>query len=70
MTTRVDPAAVRGLIEQFTRARREGNSPMDVLRAALSDVLVPDWLPRAAVELLHERRERRRELCRAYLDEV
>ena len=35
---------MRGLTELFTRARREGNSLMDVLRAALSDVEEPEWL--------------------------
>ncbi len=66
----VDGAGVRGLIELFSRARREGNSLMDVLRAALSDVSVPDWLPLNAEEWLHKRREGRREMCKRVLEEL
>lgn len=66
----IDDAGVRGLTEQFGRARREGNSLMDVLRAALSDVAVPEWLPPHAEEWLHERRESRREVCRKLLEEL
>jgi hypothetical protein len=66
----IDDAGVRGLTEQFGRARREGNSLMDVLRAALSDVTVPEWLPPQAEEWLHERRESRREVCRKLLEEL
>jgi hypothetical protein len=65
----IDEAGVRGLAERFVRARREGNSTMDILRAALSDVFVPEWLPPGAEELLHARRESRREMCRRLLDE-
>ena len=65
----IDDGGVRGLTERFARARREGNSTMDVLRAALSDVFVPDWLPPGAEELLHARRESRREMCKRLLDE-
>jgi hypothetical protein len=66
----IDSAGVRGLTELFGRARREGNSLMDVLRAALSDVTVPEWLPPQAEEWLHERREARREVCRKLLEEL
>lgn len=66
----IDEAGVRGLTEHFTRARREGNSLMDVLRAALSDAAVPDWLPEQAEEWLHRRREARREVCRRLLEEL
>jgi hypothetical protein len=66
----IDEAGVRGLTEHFTRARREGNSLMDVLRAALSDVAVPEWLPPHAEEWLHQRREARREVCRRLLEEL
>ncbi len=61
----IDSAGVRGLMELVGRARREGNSLMDVLRAALSDVAVPDWLPAGAEQWLHARREARREVCRS-----
>jgi hypothetical protein len=66
----IDGAGVRGLIELFSRARREGNSLMDVLRAALSDVSVPEWLPENAEEWLQRRREARREVCRRVLEEL
>jgi hypothetical protein len=66
----LDAAGVRGLTELFTRARREGSSLMDVLRAALSDVAVPDWLSPRAEEWLHKRREARREVCKRLLEEL
>ena len=66
----IDSAGVRGLTEQFGRARREGNSLMDVLRASLSEVNVPEWLPEGAEEWLHARREARRKVCRTLLEEL
>ena len=66
----IDNAGVRGLTELFGRARREGNSLMDVLRASLSDVAVPEWLPPHAEQWLHSRREARREVCRRLLEEI
>jgi hypothetical protein len=66
----IDSAGVRGLTELFTRARREGSSLMDVVRAALSDVATPEWLPPQAEEWLHARREARREVCRRLLEEL
>lgn len=66
----IDNAGVRGLTEQFTRARREGSTLMDVIRAALSDVAMPEWLPPRAAEWLHARREARRLVCRRLLEEL
>jgi hypothetical protein len=66
----IDEAGVRGLTEHFARARREGSSLMDVLRAALSDVAVPDWMSERAERWLHERREARRAVCRRLLEEL
>lgn len=66
----IDTAGVRGLTEHFARARREGSSLMDILRAALSDVAVPEWLPPRAEEWLYARREARRETCRRLLEEL
>lgn len=66
----IDSAGIRGLTELFTRARREGSSLMDVLRAALSDVTVPDWIPAGAESWLHARREARRGVCRKLLEEL
>lgn len=65
----IDNAGVRGLAERLGRARREGQSVADVVRLALADSEAPEWLPKAAVPLLVERRERRREFCRAILAE-
>ncbi len=66
----IDDAGVRGLIARFAQARREGSSLMDVVRAAMSDVYVPEWLPPRAEEWLYERREARREVCRRLLEEL
>ncbi len=66
----IDGAGVRGLTEHFTRARREGNSLMDVVRGVLTDVAVPDWLPARAEEWLHARREARRAVCKRLLEEL
>ena len=66
----IDSAGVRGLTELFARAKREGSSLMDVLRAALSDLYVPEWIPEVAEEWLHNRREARRETCRRVLEEL
>jgi len=68
--TLIDNAGVRGLADHFTHARREGNSLMDVLRAVLSDVSVPEWLPPTAEEWLYSRREARREVCKRLLEEL
>jgi len=43
---------------------------MDVLRASLSDVAVPDWLPPRAEAWLYARREARREVCKRLLEEL
>lgn len=66
----LDSAGVRGLTELFTRARREGSSPMDVLRAALSDGSEPEWLPPRALPWLRTRREARRLTCKRLLEEL
>ena len=66
----IDSAGVRGLAERLARARREGQSVSDVVRAALADSERPEWLPEPALPLLEERRERRREFCRAVLEET
>lgn len=66
----IDESGVRGLVERFAHARREGNSMMDVVRAAVSDVDVPEWLPPDARARLQQRREARREVCRMLLEEL
>ena len=65
----IDNAGVRGLAERLARSRREGQSVADVVRAALADVESPEWLSAGAHAMLRERRERRREFCRAILDD-
>src|SRR5262249_22071457 len=65
----IDNAGMRGLAERLSRARREGLSVSDVVRRALADVDTPEWLSPAASQLLVERRDRRREFCRAILEE-
>jgi len=65
----IDGAGVRGLAERFSRARREGQSLMDVVRDVLADSWIPDWLPEEARELLEERHNARRATCRQILHE-
>jgi hypothetical protein len=65
----IDNAGARGLAERLARSRREGQSVADVVRAALADDERPEWLSAEALAWLEERRGRRRELCRAILEE-
>jgi hypothetical protein len=65
----IDDAGVRGLAERLARARREGQSVADVVRATLADVEKPEWLSPAALPLLDARYERRRMFCSAILEE-
>ena len=65
----IDHAGVRGLAERLLRARREGQSVADVVRAALADDERPEWLSAEAREWLEQRRGRRRDFCRAILEE-
>jgi hypothetical protein len=65
----IDGAGVRGLAERLSRSRREGQSIKDVVRDALADAVVPEWLPERAREWLLERYEARREVCRRILQE-
>ncbi|HEX7153906.1 MAG TPA: hypothetical protein VF618_20620 [Thermoanaerobaculia bacterium] len=66
----IDSAGVRGLAERFGRARREGQTLLDVIRESLAEAWVPDWLPPQARPLLEERHAARREMCRRILDEL
>ena len=66
----IDNAGARGLAERLARSRREGQSVADVVRAALADDERPAWLSAEARKGLEERRARRRELCRAILEET
>jgi len=66
----VDASGVRGLAHRFAAARREGHSVLDVVHEALADSSIPEWVPETARPMLEERLERRREFCRAILDEL
>ena len=65
----IDSAGVRGLIERFARARREGESMMDVVRDVLADSWIPAWVPERGRAWLERRHEARREVCRELLAE-
>ena len=41
----IDRSGVRGLAQRFASARREGHSVVDVVREALADSWVPEWVP-------------------------
>ncbi len=65
----IDGAGVRGLAERFSRARREGQSLMDVVRDVLAGSWIPDWMPEPGRAMLEERYAARREMCRRILEE-
>jgi len=66
----IDGAGVRGFAERLSRSRREGSSVQDVVRNALAEAVVPDWVPGSAREWLARRYEARREVCRRILAEL
>lgn len=66
----IDAAGIVGLAAHLARAKREGSTLMDVLRASLSDAAVPPWLSEQAEEWLFARRERRRMVIRMLLEEL
>jgi hypothetical protein len=66
----IDGAGVRGLAERLSRSRREGQSINDVVRDALADAVMPEWLPERAKSMLMERYDARREVCRRILAET
>lgn len=66
----IDRSGVRGLAQRFAAARREGHSILDVVREALADSWIPEWVPAAAGPLLEARLETRRTFCRAILGEM
>lgn len=65
----IDQSGVRGLAQRFALARREGHSVADVVREALADSWIPDWVPAAARPMLEARMDARIVVCRAILDE-
>ena len=66
----IDQSGVRGLAQRFASARREGHSVVDVVREALAESWVPDWVPENARPLLEERLDARMTFCRAVLEEL
>ena len=66
----IDRSGVHGLAQRFAAARREGHSITDVVREALADSWIPDWIPDNAKPMLEERLKRRREFCRLILEEL
>jgi hypothetical protein len=66
----IDSAGVRGLAERFARARREGQSMMDVVRDVLAESWIPAWMPERGRAWLERRQEARREVCRRLLMET
>lgn len=66
----IDRGGVRGLAQRFASARREGQSVLDVVREALGDAWIPEWVPGSAREWLERRHEARRQFCAAILDEL
>lgn len=66
----IDQSGVLGLARRLATARREGHSVADVVREALADAWVPDWVPENARPMLEERLERRRDFCAAVMDEL
>lgn len=66
----IDQSGLRGLAQRFASARREGHSVIDVVREALGDSWVPEWLPENARPMLEERLDARIKFCRAILEEL
>lgn len=65
----IDRAGVRGLAVRFAAARREGQSVIDVVREAVADAWIPEWVPESARPLLEKRLEARRRFCMELLEE-
>jgi hypothetical protein len=66
----IDGAGVRGLAQSIAAARREGHTLTDVIREAVADCWIPDWLPASARPLLEKRFETRKRFCEALLEEL
>lgn len=66
----IDGSGVRGLGQRLAAARREGRSLQDVVRDALAEGWVPQWMPESARPWLERRLEARRKVCMAILDEL
>lgn len=66
----IDSGGVRGLADRFARARREGQTMMDVVREVLAESWIPAWMPEPGRAWLERRHEARREVCRQLLAEA
>jgi hypothetical protein len=66
----IDESGVRGLTSRFAGARREGLSLTDVVREAVADSWIPEWVPESAREWLQRRIDARRQFCATLIDEL
>ncbi len=66
----IDRSGVHGLAQRFATARREGHTVLDVVREALAESWVPEWVPDSARAMLEDRIESRRKACAAILEEL
>lgn len=66
----IDRSGVRGLAQRLSTARREGRSLLDVVRDAVAESWVPEWMPESGRPWLERRLEARRRVCREILDEL
>jgi len=66
----IDQAGVLGLALKFASARREGHSPLDVVREELASAWTPEWMPEPGRPWLERRFEAKRRVCREVLEEL
>ena len=66
----LDRAGLRGLAQRFASARREGQTVLDVIREALAETWIPDWVPESGRAWLERRHETKRRYCAGILDEL
>ena len=66
----IDRAGLRGLAQRFASSRREGQSILDVIREALAETWIPEWVPESGRPWLERRNEAKRAYCARILDEL
>jgi hypothetical protein len=66
----IDRAGLRGLAQRFASSRREGQTILDVIREALAETWIPDWVPESGRAWLERRHEAKRQYCARILDEL
>lgn len=66
----IDQAGTLGLMERLARVRREGCSPLELVRdVAASSPEIPDWLSEPGRAMLEHRHTERRVFCQRILTE-